>query len=269
MIHALLALLLVVASGLAADVADATAAGFSGRVIDDYRIGAGDVLDVQVYGEPTLSGSFAVGDSGELSFPLIGVVRVRGRTTEEVAATLVNRLSPDFLVNANVTVQVSDYGSQPVQVLGAVANPGVYHLRGPTTLLEILGEAGGVLSDGVNEIRITSADNVVRVVWYKELLQEGTERTLNAGDVVFVPESRISVMGEVGQPGEIAFREGLTLSQSIAAAGGLLPTGSKRRVFILRGEEQIRVDLASVLSGEETDVLLEPGDGVFVKRAFF
>ena len=76
-------------------------------------------------------------------------------------------------------------------------------------------------------------------------------------------------MGEVGKPGEIAFREGMTVSQSIAAAGGLLVTGSKRRVFVLRGEEQIRVNLATILTGESPDIVLEPGDRVFVKRAIF
>jgi polysaccharide export outer membrane protein len=237
---------------------------------DDYRIGAGDVLSVQVYGEPTLSADYAVGEQGALAFPLIGPVQVLGLTPDQVAAALIERLSPGYLVDANVTVWVARFGSQPVQVLGAVGKPGVYYLRGPTSLLQLLGEAGGVTGDGVSEIRVTRAEDghEERIAYETLVASEGVLK-LAPGDVVFVPEALISVMGEVGKPGEIDWREGMTVSQGIAAAGGLTEAGATRRVMVLRGDEQVRVNLRAVLAGEDEDLLLEPGDRVFVKRAIF
>lgn len=232
---------------------------------EDYRIGARDVLEVEVYGEPTLSGSYTVDGQGQLAVPLVGPLVVAGLTTDEVCAELTTRLTPDYLVTASVTVWVKEHGSQPVQVQGAVVRPGVYYLDGDTTVLQILGEAGGV-KDGVSEVRITRADNEVTVVAYQDLLTQGGVK-VKAGDVIFVPVSLISVTGLVGKPGEVPYREGLTISSALAAVGGVSELGSERRVFILRGDQQIRVNLSEIKAGEAEDLLLEPGDQVFVKRS--
>ncbi|MCP4806698.1 MAG: hypothetical protein GY913_29700 [Proteobacteria bacterium] len=238
----------------------------------DYEVGAGDTLEVTVYGVPDLSGPFEIDDGGSVAFPLLGPIDVAGLTTPAIAEDLTTRLSPDYLVNPRITVSVSEFGSQPVQVLGSVAKPGVYYLRGDTTLLELLSEAGGVSRGGVDEIRVAHSgdeDSVSTIAYQTLLAGSEADFALQAGDIVFVPDSLVAVMGEVGKPSEIAFREGMTVSQRIAAAGGLLVTGSKRRVLILRGEDQIRVNLATILTGESSDIVLEPGDRVFVKRAIF
>lgn len=235
-----------------------------------YQIGPGDTLQVQVYGEPGLSGPFPVDDGGSLDFPLIGSVRVEGLTAAEVGTLLRGKLVPGYLINPNVTVWLSAYHSQPVQVLGAVSKPGLYFLHKPTTVLQILSEAGGVSKDGVNEVRITHGgmkDQVV-VVPYDQLMTQGVgEFALSAGDIVFVPQSLVSVMGRVGKPGEISFREGLTVSQSIAAAGGALSTAALGRVYILRGDERIRVNLRKILSGKGVDIVVKPGDRIFVPES--
>ncbi|MDP2307727.1 MAG: polysaccharide biosynthesis/export family protein [Pseudomonadota bacterium] len=241
-----------------------------------YRIGAGDTVLIQVYGEPGLSGPFPLDDGGELDFPLLGTVAAKGLTAADVASLLRARLAEGYIVNPNVTVSVSGYRSQPVQVLGAVAKPGLYFLRGPTTVLQILSEAGGVSREGVNEVRITHAgqDDQVTVLPYDQLLTQGASDSarmgaLSAGDIVFVPQVRVSVMGQVAEPGEIAFRDGLTLSQSIAAAGGALPAAALGRIYILRGDERIRMDLRKILSGRAVDVAVQPGDRVFVGESAF
>lgn len=232
-----------------------------------YRIGAGDTLSVQVYGESSLSGPFLVDDNGELDFPLLGKLPVRDHTTADVAAALRSRLMPGYIVNANVTVSVATYRSQPVQVLGAVAKPGVYYLRGPTTVLQVLSEAGGVARDGVNEVRLTRGGENGRVTTfaYDQLLRQGSGDTaLIPGDIILVPQSLVSMMGQVAKPGDIAFRDGLTISQSIAAAGGALPTADLGRIYILRGEERIRVNLRHILAGKAGDVVVKPGDRVVI-----
>lgn len=232
-----------------------------------YRIGGGDVLNVQVYGESSLSGSFPVDDRGQMDFPLLGSVVVGGLTPAELAARLRGQLMPGYIVNANVTVSVSTYRSQPVQVLGAVAKPGVYFLRGPTSVLQILSEAGGVSREGVNEVRLTHGgeNGQITTFAYDQLLrQRGGEGALAPGDIVFVPQSLVSMMGQIAKPGEVAYRDGLTISQAVAAAGGALPIADLGRVYILRGEERIQVNLRRILSGKAEDVPVKPGDRVFL-----
>jgi polysaccharide export outer membrane protein len=237
-----------------------------------YRVGPGDGITVQIYGEDALSGAFPVSPSGELDFPLLGVIRVDGLTTTEVSALLRERLTQGFLNNPYVTVSVSTYASQPVQVLGAVSRSGLYYLQGPTSVLQMLSIAGGVQSEGVDEIRVThdGEQGTTVVLPYEDLLSQGADTLmLQAGDVVFVPQSLVSVMGSVGKPGELTLREGLTLSRSLAAAGGPLPTANLRKVFVLRGEERLRFNVRKILDGKAPDILLLAGDRVIVHESVF
>ena len=237
-----------------------------------YRIGAGDDLTVQVYGEDSLTGTYTVSTAGVLDFPLIGIVPVDGMTTASVGARLRARLMEGFLNNPHVTVSVSAYGSQPVQVLGAVSSPGLYFLQGPTTVLDMLSLAGGLNTEGVNEVRITRGgdDGETFVLLYEQLLSRTDDPfILLAGDVVFVPQSLVSVMGSVSKPGELTFREGLTVSRSIAAVGGALPTANLRKVYILRGDQRIRVNVKRILDGTDPDVPLIAGDQIFINVSVF
>jgi len=237
-----------------------------------YHIGAGDVLSIQVFGEDELSGSFPVSLTGGLDFPLLGPVMVAGRTTAEISLLLRDRLAGGFVRNPHVTVSVTTYASQPVQVLGAVSKPGVYFLQGPTTVLEILSLAGGVDDSGVDEVRITheSGQGDTVVIPYERLLAPGTESVaLAAGDIVFVPQSVVSVMGSVAKPGEITLREGLTVSRALAAAGGALPTANLRKVWVLRGEERTAINVRKVLDGKQADFVLSAGDRVIVDESMF
>lgn len=239
---------------------------------DVYRVGVGDELQVLVYGEASLSGTFPVTEAGALNYPLLGAVPVRGLTANEVKALLEARLTPGYLVNPNVTVWVASYRSQPVQVLGDVARPGLYFLRGPTSVLDILSEAGGVNHGGANEVRLNhgGAEGALTVLSYDELVsQKVPAPELAAGDIVVVPPSVLTVMGQVSKPGEIAFRSGMTISQCIAAAGGALPVANLGNVTILRGTETIRVDVRRILRGKAADVVVQPGDRVYVNESVF
>lgn len=235
-----------------------------------YRIGGGDVLQVVVYGEPSLSGPFPVDATGEMDFPLLGRVAVAGLTTTETTAALREQLMPDYLVSPSITVSVATYRSQPVQVLGAVAKPGLYYLRGPTSVMQILSEAGGVNPQGVDEVRVTHGrEGEPTVLAYDRLLKGAEEASLAGGDIVFVPESLVSVTGSVAEPGEIAFREGLTLTQCIASVSGALSTAAIGRVYILRGDRRIRVNLRKILGGTAPDMVLQAGDRIHVPESVF
>lgn len=255
MMHALLMLLLTW-----------TASAASAR----YEVGPGDVLQVQVYGEPDLSGEFPVDDGGALDFPLLGQVDVSGLTASEIGEKLRAALADGYVNSPRVTTSLDGFGSQPVQVLGAVEKPGTYFLDGPTSVMDLLGEAGGVKLAGVDEVRITHESGEVEAIAYERLVASGAgDIQLRGGDVVFVPEQVVSVMGEVRQPGNVGYQESLTISSCIAAAGGALTTANLRNVTILRAGQSTRVNLRRVLKGRAEDVPVKPGDRVFVGEAAF
>ncbi len=236
-----------------------------------YRVGAGDVLKVDIYDEPTLSGVYPVDEGGALDLPLLGKVPVAGRTLDEVADTLTRMFGADYLVDPQVTVSVAHFGSQQVQVLGAVGKPGVYPLSGPTTLLDILTLAGGTTETSAGEVRVQHAggEGAVDVVKLDGLLS-GTvaDLPLRNGDLVYVPERvYVYVAGEVNRPGPVPWRDGLTVSQAITAAGGATSLADLRRVIVLRDGKSVEVNLKRIIRGREADRPLQPEDQVHVGRS--
>lgn len=106
---------------------------------------AGDGIDIQVYREPELSGTFKLGAAGEIRHSLLGVVPLAGQTVEAAEAEIAQRLAKDYLVNPRVIVKLASAQGSQVVVLGEVKKPGVYPLPfgEKMTLLQALAGAGG------------------------------------------------------------------------------------------------------------------------------
>lgn len=110
----------------------------------EYRIGEGDKLNVSVFQVTDLSFEELVVDtSGNINLPLIGAVRGAGRTAGELASDIAERLAVQYLRDPQVTVTVKEAASQKITVDGAVTNPGVYEMRGSTSLLQAVAMAQG------------------------------------------------------------------------------------------------------------------------------
>ena len=125
----------------------------------DYRIGPDDLLDVQVFGVDQLTRSVRVNGRGFISLPLIGNVEIGGLTAQQAEDLVVAKLKESYLQDPQVSLFIREYTSQRVTIEGAVNKPGVYPLRGPTTLLQSLAVAGGQanLSD-MTEVMLFRAD---------------------------------------------------------------------------------------------------------------
>lgn len=110
----------------------------------EYRIGVGDKLSVRVFQVPDLSfDSLTVDTSGNIQMPLIGAVRAVDQTSGDLSAAIAERLSAQYLRNPQVTVTVTEAASQKITVDGAVTKPGVYTMRGSTSLLQAVAMAEG------------------------------------------------------------------------------------------------------------------------------
>lgn len=108
---------------------------------DPYKVNAGDVLQINVYGDASLSGRFAVDQDGVITYPLVGNVAVAGMTMQEIGKVLGKALA-ERIPGASVTVAIGEYA--PVFVVGEVRNPGRYQFRPGMITLELVAMAGGV-----------------------------------------------------------------------------------------------------------------------------
>ncbi|MEO5694269.1 MAG: polysaccharide biosynthesis/export family protein [Usitatibacter sp.] len=128
--------------------------------IRDYRIGPEDLIEIQVFGVEQLTRTVRVNSRGQVSLPLVGTLEFGGLTSTQAEALIVTRLGESYLQNPQVSLFIKEYTSQRVTIEGAVNKPGVYPLRGPTTLLQSLAVAGGQanLSD-MTEVMLFRADN--------------------------------------------------------------------------------------------------------------
>ena len=130
---------------LASAAAEFTAASTPGNTA--YKIGALDVLEITVFKVPDLTRSVQVADNGSINFPLVGEVPAAGKTAQGVERELTARLGARYLQSPQVSVFVKEYNSQRVTVEGAVKKPGVYPIRGKSSLLQFIAQAEGLDKD--------------------------------------------------------------------------------------------------------------------------
>ncbi|HKU94708.1 MAG TPA: polysaccharide biosynthesis/export family protein [Vineibacter sp.] len=115
-----------------------------GATIDrnsDYKLGGGDRMRIIVYGQPNLTGEYALDGGGNLSFPLIGQVPAMGMTPSQLERTIVSRLHPDYLKNPSVSVEVMT--RRPFYIVGEVKNPGSYPYVSGMLVINAIALAGG------------------------------------------------------------------------------------------------------------------------------
>ena len=128
----------------AARAADLQSVQTEATAPSEYRIGVGDKLDVRVFQVEDLSFEELVVDTfGNINLPLVGTVRSAGRTAGEMSTDIAGRLAVRYLRDPQVTVTVKEAASQKITVDGAVTKPGVYEMRGSTSLLQAVAMAEG------------------------------------------------------------------------------------------------------------------------------
>jgi polysaccharide export outer membrane protein len=250
-------------------------AALAGAVSPGYKLGVGDAVKVEVYGEQDLCGSYQIYEGGYINFPLVGKIQVQGLTLPSVAEALTTQLGERFLVDPHVSVHIDRYSSQPVQVLGAVAKPGVFYLEGQTTVRQILALSGGIIAEkAIKEVRVErqqGGEREVMVLKLDRLLSDGeNDLTLQAGDVVNVVEGMVVyVSGEVKETGAVPYWDGLTVTQALAEAGGHGTYAKMREAYILRNGERIVFNLKRLLQGRDEDIVLRPGDQLVIEESMF
>lgn len=266
----------------------------------EYRIGPGDVLDIEVIGDSNTHTSSIVGPDGRIYFYLLPGIDVGGLTLPRAGELLNQQLQTLVRPDQTVSLTMRESRSQRVWLLGRLKEPGIYPMAAPMTLLEALAGAGGLEPRGepapkagrkdirslqvgddaaadLSQAFIIREGGMLRVD-FTQLLREGDMSQnvyLQPNDVVCLPsagDGNVRVLGAVKSPRVVAYGERLTLMQAVSKAGGARSEHAQAaHVAIMRGplaHPQVAVvDLTAIIAGQAPDIALERLDIVFVPDA--
>jgi polysaccharide export outer membrane protein len=248
-----------------------------------YRIGAKDLLEINVFGVNELNTKVRVSEDETITLPLLGKIDIKGMTRFELEKKLTELLEQKYLKNAQVTIFIKEYESKKVAIIGAIKNPGSYELIGRKTLLEMISVAGGLTDKASDKIIIIrnyeDGNNNSLEIDYEDLMIKGDARLnipLQPGDVVNVSMERyldIYVFGQVKNPGHLKVKknDAITLLKVIAQAGGFAERARKTSVLVKRRvngkETEKKINVKKILSGSIPDYVLENNDIVHVPES--
>ena len=197
-------------------------------VPSDYVVGAGDVLQVQLYGSQNRFLQLTVDRDGRVNFPELGPVSVVGQRFQSVKEELEARIARQ-MIGVKGSVSMSETRAIQVFVLGEAQTPGSYTVSGLGTITSALYAAGGIKQVGsLRDIQLKRGGQLIRRLDLYDLLMRGDNSgdiKLMAGDVVFIPPrgDTASVEGEVQRPAIYELRPGTNVTELAQLAGGLTP----------------------------------------------
>lgn len=241
-----------------------------------------------------------ISQEGTITLPFLGKTKAEGLTIDQLTQEITARLKADYFVEPQVILSVVGYRSKKVYILGEVKNPGSYGMEHEnTSLIELISMAGGatekrgkkafVLRGAYEDIAF--GGKIDELVEKKEPIAVDLQRLLERADltanvrlrpddVVYIPprmfvdiaQSKIYVMGHVNKPGVYEFQDGITALNACLLAGGFAKFAAPNRATVTRFENGkktiIKIDLNDVREGNADDVILNPGDRVYVPKSW-
>jgi polysaccharide export outer membrane protein len=239
----------------------------------EIPLGSGDVVKISVFGNPDLAVETRVSESGFITFPLIGQVQVAGQSVAAAEKIIAASLEKGgFVKSPQVNLIVSVLASQQVSVLGQVNRPGRYPLDAKRTLLDFLALAGGVTTDGSDQvtlIRKRNGQTSKEVIDVPAMMRAGDmdrDFDLAGNDVIFVERApKFYIYGEVQRPGPLRLERDMTVQQALSAGGGLTPRGTERGITIKRRTADGKTQTIS----PKPDDVVQTDDVIYVKESLF
>ncbi len=248
---------------------------------------AGDTISIAVFRGQEFDRTLTIGDDGKFSFALCGEVQAAGRTPREIAAELKKLLSGQ-VANPHVDVSVSDWAPRTIYLLGEFKGGSVsmqLPIYSPLTAMQAISVAGG-FTDYVDLASVTvlrrndDGKTVERFnIDVSELYGGKTDQApfyMQPDDTLLAPRAApVNVSGAVHTPGaySIDTKRPPHCSELLIRAGGCITGADVSKILIIRQDEKgqritVPVSLKSVTLGNyENDVIVQPGDNIFVGQA--
>ncbi len=212
----------------------------------------GDVLGIEVAGEPTISGQYTVQPPGMIILPMAGEIQVSGLTAPELAGVLTRRLER-YVVEPMVRVTLVSGIPRLVHIVGYVSRPGLYPFDQAPTVLALLAAAGGVSPMGDLASAVLYRDGKPRKLAPEGLLAGDMlpeDLLLKQGDTLVIPEQTVNavlVVGAVQRPGAVPLQKANNIAHTILLSGGPTDAADLAQAYILRGDECIEVNLKGLM----------------------
>jgi len=239
----------------------------------DYILGAGDVVKITVFDSPDLTTEARIADGGKIRFPLVGEVVIGGLSANAAEAHIAELLkSNNAVLKPNVNLNVIQYHSQQVSVIGQVNRPGRYPIDGPSKVSDMLAAAGGIGQLGADMLTLTRSENgTPKRIEINQLaaFERGDMKLdipVEGGDVIFVPRAAMFyIHGEVQRPGQFRIEPNMTVAQALSVGGGVTQRGTTRGIKLTRRNENAELESRKV----KMDELLRPDDVLYVNESLF
>jgi len=252
----------------------ATNSGASASVI-----GPGDLLDISVFDTPEFSMSMRVNNDGIIVLPLIGDVKVGGLTPGQAGSRLEKSLVESGMVKtASVTVLITEYGASRVSALGEFKNPGMFPVIGQLRLLDLVSEAGGLVTDASGVLAVTHRDQqgsseTFRIGGHLPT-RDGGNPLVQPGDTVVAEKAGIVyVVGAVHHPGGFVLQldQSITLLKALALAEGPKSTAILKQACLIRyvdnKQQEIPINLKKLLHHHGEDQPMNDDDILYIPES--
>lgn len=252
----------------------------TGQPDTSYILRPNDLIRLDVYQEPDLSGAVRILKTGEASFPLVGSVSLSGLSVVAAATKIRDLYAADYLVAPKLTLSVQDYATEFISVIGSVRTPGQVPIpvSGKIDLATAMATVGGLSETAdANGIEIARSDGSTSTLSMDSIVNgAGGRIKLVAGDRIIVKQSpyvgkTVTILGQVARQGPIPFPLSgrIDLVTAIANAGGLGNLANPKKITINRDGQIIEKDYREFSSRAGKPFLLLPGDIVNVPERLF
>jgi polysaccharide export outer membrane protein len=232
---------------------------------EGYVLGADDVIEVNVLGQPEFATRARVKANGTIQLPFIGEQAIAGETALSLAPKIAERLrAGGYYAKPVVNIEISSFASRYVTLLGSVAQPGLQPVDREYRLSEIIARAGGLRETGADFVTLTRDTGEQKNYPFDKLASGGPDDDpmVRPGDKIFVPEADLFyIYGQINAPGVYPIRGGpMTVRKAIARGGGFNASGSAGRIKLFRDGVETKVKL---------DAVIQPGDVFVVGERLF
>lgn len=238
---------------------------------NDYTLGPGDVLRVQLWGKENQQLELPVSRDGTISFPQSGPQTIAGLSFDE-ARQQIKKLVSEQYIGVQASVTLGELRSMRVFVLGEARNAGSYTVSSLTTITNALYVSGGIKRTGsLRKIQHKRDGKLIGELDLYDLLLQGDtsdDNRLQPGDVIFIPPvgDRVGIDGEVYRPALYELKNGTNLQELVNLAGGLTPQAYPQLVRIERNNDDFLriIAEANLTTPKGKQAKVRPGDRIEV-----